>query len=350
MEEKNNIDNTVEKPTIKSIVVSGGGPAGFSFYGAVKECHKQGLWKFENLESMYGTSIGSFLCVMLCLNYEWSVLDDFLIKRPWQHVFKINMFTIVDSFQKRGMYNISVIEDTFMPLFKGKDISIDVTLREFYELTHIDLHIYVTEIHKYDLIDFSHTTHPDWRLVDAVYCSCSLPVVFSPMIKDNDCYCDGGFSSNYPIRYCLQHGYTPDEILGIKMTIDRINQAKINDESSLFDYIINLFNKLLEKRLLAADMIENLITHEFKIESPQISIFSVFQIVTSQEERARLIDYGQTGVATQLLSRNIVYTLEHYKPDAQRASGSVFNGNVTGKSIVSGAHQRWASGFKCSPV
>ena len=46
----------------------------------------------------------------------------------------------------------------------------------------------------------------------------------------------------------------------------------------------------------------------------------------------------------------IVYTLEHYKPDAQRASGSVFKGNVTGKSIVSGAHQRWASGFKCSPV
>ena len=46
----------------------------------------------------------------------------------------------------------------------------------------------------------------------------------------------------------------------------------------------------------------------------------------------------------------LLYTLEHYKPDAQRASGSVFKGNVTGKSIVSGAHQRWASGFKCSPV
>ena len=35
-----------------------------------------------------------------------------------------------------------------------------------------------------------------------------------------------------------------------------------------------------------------------------------------------------------------VYTLEHYKPDAQRASGSVFKGNVTRKWIVSGAPQR----------
>lgn len=52
----------------------------------------------------------------------------------------------------------------------------------------------------------------------------------------------------------------------------------------------------------------------------------------------------------QFDNESVFYTIEHYKPDAQRASGSVFKGNVTGKSIVSGAHQRWASGFKCSPV
>jgi hypothetical protein len=84
------------------------------------------------------------------------------------------------------------------------------------------------------------------------------------------------------------------------MTVDRINQAKINEESSLFDYIISLFNKLLEKRLLAADAVENGIAHEIKIESPQISIFNVFQIVTSQEERARLIEYGKECVLSTL--------------------------------------------------
>jgi len=33
-----------------------------------------------------------------------------------------------------------------------------------------------------------------------------------------------------------------------------------------------------------------------------------------------------------------VYTLEHYKPDTRWVSGSVFKGNVTGKSVISGAH------------
>ena len=44
------------------------------------------------------------------------------------------------------------------------------------------------------------------------------------------------------------------------------------------------------------------------------------------------------------------YTLEHYKPDTRRASGSVFKGNVTDKSIESEGHRRCPSGFKCLSV
>ena len=284
------------KKTIKHLVISGGGPAGFSFYGAIKECHCQNLWTLENIETMYGTSIGAILCVILCLDYEWQVLDDFLIKRPWKQVFQMNMYTIIESFQKRGIYDIKVIENAFLPLFAGKDISIDITLQEFYELNHIDLHFFSTEIHKFELIDFSHKTHPHWRLVDAVFCSCSLPVAFSPLLRDDCCYSDGGVISNYPLRQCIEGGADPDEILGIKMTIYLINQAKIHTESSIFDYIIAIFNKIMEKRLLAADLVDNPIAYEFKIESPQISIYSAYSIVSSQEERARLIEFGSEEV------------------------------------------------------
>jgi len=297
MEKQNKKDKT-----IKHLVISGGGPAGFSFYGAIKECHCQNLWTLENIESMYGTSIGAILCVILCLDYEWQVLDDFLIKRPWKQVFPMNMYTIIDSFQKRGIYDIKVIENAFLPLFAGKDISIDITLQEFYELNHIDLHFFSTEIHKFELIDFSHKTYPNWRLVDAVYCSCSLPVAFSPLLRDDRCYCDGGVISNYPLRQCIEGGADPDEILGIKMTIDRVNQSKVHSESSIFDYIIAIFNKIMEKRLSLADLVENPIAYEFKIESPQISIYGAYSIVSSQEERARLIEFGQSHVVAQLLS------------------------------------------------
>jgi NTE family protein len=287
------MENNKNPINIKHIVISGGGTAGFSFYGAIKECHNNSIWKFENLTSMYGTSIGSIICVILCLNYDWSVLDDFLIKRPWQNVFKFNMYTIVDSFHKRGMYDSSIFENAFMPLFNGKDISINITMQEFFELTKIDLHIYASEINKYELIDFSHSTHPNWRIVDAVYCSCCLPIIFSPYILENNCYCDGGLISNYPIHCCIKNGANPEEILGIKMIVDRINQIKIDEESSIFDYVIYLFNKLLQKRIFSADSVGNNIPYEIKIESPELSIYTAYQIIISKEQRANLIDYGK---------------------------------------------------------
>ena len=52
----------------------------------------------------------------------------------------------------------------------------------------------------------------------------------------------------------------------------------------------------------------------------------------------------------QFDDESVFYTLEHYNPDALRASGSMFKGNVTDKSIESEGHRRCPSGFKCLSV
>ena len=109
--------------------------------------------------------------------------------------------------------------------------------------------------------------------------------------------------SNYPLRICMDNGYKPDEILGVKMTIDRVNQEKVRAESSIFDYIICIFNKMMEKRLLAADMVEKDILYEIKIESPQISIFNTYAIVSSPDERSRLIQIGIDIAADKLSNK-----------------------------------------------
>lgn len=276
--------------TIKHIVISGGGTAGLSFYGALRETHKEGLWALENIQSLHGISIGAFLCVVLSLNYHWSEIDDFLIKRPWHKVFKFNIYTIMNSFQKRGIYDIQVIKDTFLPLFSGKDIAIDITMREFYERFPIDLHIYATETNSYHLVDFSHKTHPDWRVIDVVYCSCCLPIVFSPLLSNDSCYCDGALYSNYPLKCCIDHGAKPDEILGIKTLSDHSNQKKLAEDSSLFDYIIYLLNKLVENRDVTS--VEPSISHQINVKSSQVFTYDAYNVISSPEERARLIEYG----------------------------------------------------------
>lgn len=274
---------------IRHIVCSGGGVTGFSFYGILKECYLRGLWKLENIETIYGTSVGSIFAVILSLNYDWKTMDDYLIKRPWQNVFKFNLYSILDSLQQRGIFGIKTIEDTFSPLFLGKDIPIDVTMKEFYDITKIEIHIFTTEIMNFELVDISYKTHPDWRVIDAVYSSCSIPIIFSPFIKGSKCYCDGGLLLNYPIDKCVENGANPTEIIGLCSDTTANNVDVMNENSSLLDYIIVILKKIIAAFL---PKVESAIVNEFTIGSPEISIYDIVTTTSNVDKRVELIQNG----------------------------------------------------------
>jgi predicted acylesterase/phospholipase RssA len=293
---------SIDNPTkIKHIVCSGGGVTGFSFYGVLRESNRAGIWNFQDIETISGTSVGSIIAVIIALNYDWEILDDFLIKRPWHHVFKITMYTIFEALNKRGIFNMKTIEETFLPLFNGKDISVDITMLELYEMTKKDVHIFITEVHSMETIDISYKTHPEWRVVDAVYASSSVPVLFEPFIKADKCYCDGGFLLNYPLRACLDKGIDPDEVLGIRRisctntsAVDSSdNQILISDtiteSSTLLDYLMVIFNKLV-KMIIKPPIIT--IKNEYRVVATPLSILNICNAITNMEERIRLIKIG----------------------------------------------------------
>ena len=58
-------NNDVSEPSIKHIVIAGGGATGLTYYGILKETNNQGLWKNEDIKSIYGTSVGALLAVIL---------------------------------------------------------------------------------------------------------------------------------------------------------------------------------------------------------------------------------------------------------------------------------------------
>lgn len=277
------------KPTIRHIVCSGGGVTGFSFYGMLKACHARNIWKFDDIETIYGTSVGSIFSVILALKYDWKTIDDYLIKRPWQNVFKFDLYSIMDSLQKMGIFGIKTIEDIFSPLFLGKDIPINVTMIEFYNITNIEIHIFTTNVTKFELVDISYKTHPDWRLIDAVYSSCSIPIIFSPLIKDSNYYCDGGLLLNYPIDKCIENGAIPEEVIGLCSDLNTVTEDALNEKSSLLDYVIVILKKVMTAFLPSK---QTEIQNEFKIKSHDISIYDIINTSSSSDERIRLIQNG----------------------------------------------------------
>ena len=282
----------VNKHIIKHIVLSGGGVTGLSFYGALRQAAVDGFWKLENIQSIYGTSAGSMIGVMIALNYDWSIIDEYIIKRPWEPVFNFNMYAIFDAYQNRGMLNIDVVKNIFLPLFNGKDISIDITMREFYEWNHIEFHLFTTDINAFELVDISYKTHPEWKLIDAIYCSCAIPLIFPPLIIGDRCYIDGGLLLNYPLSRCIADGCLPEEILGIRKgnSLADSSTTIVTSSSTLVDYLMVIIKKVTEKLSLNNAYID--IPHQLFIRAEHVTPYNIYTMAKSAEEREQYIQFG----------------------------------------------------------
>ena len=53
--------------TIKHIVISGGGPTGLKSLGALQYLEKNDFWKIENVESIYATSAGAMIGLLIVM-------------------------------------------------------------------------------------------------------------------------------------------------------------------------------------------------------------------------------------------------------------------------------------------
>ena len=204
---------------IEHLAISGGSIKGFTFYGILKELHKRQYWKLENIKSIHCVSIGSFVSVCCMLGYSWDILDDYLIKRPWEKVFSFQFGFMFQIIEKRGMFDIKEIKQMLYPLLRGANLAEDITLREFYEINGVDLFIYATELSQMKMCVFNHKTHPDWKLVDVIYCSCCLPIVFSP------------FRVQSLVPPHTTHPVAPSPLMDIEMNMNTANATHTHTDT-----------------------------------------------------------------------------------------------------------------------
>lgn len=280
---------------IEHLVLCGGGSFGYIEYGILSESSKWGFWKHENIKTLYATSAGAIFGSLILLGVSWEACDAYIYKRPWQTVYAVNPYTILNAIGSCGILNETAIIDTFTPMLKAKGLSPNVTLQELYEFNKIDMHFYTTDLTTFESVDLSHTTHPHWKLTEAVYASCSLPFLFAPFKKEGAMYFDGSTLCNFPLNHCIAAGYDKSTIFAInKFSPNVTNEVTEEmedkqDEFTLFDYM----NKILFSALNKLVKEENIdIPYKMEVKSNFISIMDIYLATSDQEERKKVIDYG----------------------------------------------------------
>lgn len=285
--------------TIKHLVISGGGPIMIQILSALQELIYNKYLDINNIESIYGTSAGAIMGVIIALKFDWETINDYIIKRPWQDVFPIKVQNIFDAYTKKGIFDIKTVEKCFKPLLNAKDIPLDINLKDFYELTKIELHMFTFEINEYKIIDISYKTHPDLPLLTAVQMSCALPVLVTPVCIDNKCFMDGGVGCNYPLNYCIESGKSPSEILGFKNKYSDNNNI-VNENSTLMDYILNFLFKAVLKLDTYNEQPE--IENQIICDSSYITLDTLRNALSSIEVRRELFEKGRSAAVKFLES------------------------------------------------
>ena len=284
--------------TIKHLVIGGGGPFGLSALGALKYLHEKEFWNIINIKSIYATSIGALVAVYISLKYDYDYIVEYLVKRPWEKIFEeIGVQNILELYNHKGLVNAhSMLLKKYSILFEAKDLSPNITMKEFYEYCGIEFNFITCDANNFTRIILSHKTHPDLELMTALCMTSAFPVIFTPVVIDNKCYIDGGIFSNYAVNICLHEtGCEKEEILGIKKyQSSNINDNPITSESNIIDFldkiVLNIFNRINDELVLEK------IPYEVVC---NMGIFTTYdswaQVPFSSEHRNNLIEYGKNS-------------------------------------------------------
>ena len=313
---------------IKHLVLCGGGPIGLLQYGALKNLSNNNIINRSTLESIYATSIGSVIAFIYMLNFDWAWIDDFFIKRPWEKLVNLSYVAYLNIFYDKGIVNKNIIINALKSLFLAKEINLTITLLEFYELTKIEFNIYTCNLTTFKKEKLNHNNTPNLELIDALYMSSSVPVMFVPLYINNCYYLDGGIFINCPINECIfDKKCDADEIICFtndkREPLDLSNNfyeennynygstnCQLTQEANFFEYLIyiikTLFNKLsiIENENIVA--IKNSVNTSLTEQTIDLKYWTY--VVKTASEREYLIKLGELQgekLTTMLLSSTI---------------------------------------------
>lgn len=282
---------------IKHIVLSGGGHNILVMFGAIAYLKKMGYIDFKKVKTIDGTSAGALLAFTFMLGIEDdTIIQEYLIDRPWDKVFNVTPDVVFKTFQSRGLFDVNVIRLIMEPLMKSCGVDVNITMKELYEMTGIEFTVYATELNKLELVEMTHLNFPDEQVIDVVYKSCAIPPLFQPVVQDDKCYLDGGVFANYPLHCFLERHQNSnidlDALFGVKLIYEQAEKDNITHESNITDYVFCIIKKLIQHVVIHREHFLT-IPNELLIYSKGLAFHTLKESILSSEERKHLINEGK---------------------------------------------------------
>jgi hypothetical protein len=257
-----------------TLCLSGGGIKGFSFIGALKYLEDINYIDISKITKYIGTSVGSILSLFLSLGYSCKEIEIFILEFDFNKLQgEINVDNLFINFGIDDGTKLNLLLQEFIDYkYNVKDL----TFQEHYKLTNKKLIIIGTNYTKGEEAIFSYETKPKMSVITAIRISSAIPVMFTPVLFENEYYIDGGCINNFALKYC-----NISSTLGIYIKWSSCNDIK-NFLSLLMGTLCIMCDAISTKDLKTYDIIE--------IEN-YAQEFSRFDL--SSEDKQIIVDLGK---------------------------------------------------------
>jgi predicted acylesterase/phospholipase RssA len=282
---------------IKNIVVSGGGFRAVVFLGCFKYLEEIGA--LDHVHTLVGSSAGSVMCFMMALGYTYAEAHDALtsivVNAPLAEDIIPDPFVVLETYGLSSGENMLAM---FQKLLKAKHAKLDdITFMEMAKVTGKNLVVCVTNLTRQETQYCSLDTTPNLSVLTALRMSCSVPLLLSPVIHDDEMYVDGCLYNMLPADYLKKESFREHNTLGLLL---QPGQKKITNLGTYVQAMLGSMWRQLYMQRIAQAPIPNICTIDMPTDDDSTDILSM-SIAT--ERFARYVELGYESMRQFIVLR-----------------------------------------------
>jgi len=273
-----------------TLCLSSGGVYGIAYIGAIDYLIGEKIIELSKIKKYVGTSVGALISYLLIIGYSIKDVNDIIINLNFNKLqTDIDINKILENF---GINNGSKFSYMIKFFLKKKLNLDDITFNELYKKTNINFIIIGTNFNKGEEVVFNYINTPDMSILLALRISVSIPIIFTPVLYNNEYYVDGGLSNAFPINHC-------NEETTISINIICNKEFKINSIIDVFLDSINILTKTIACK------------HKYYREDNVINIYNdgsvcnFFNLDFTLEDKHKLLDLGREYTIKHINNTNL---------------------------------------------
>lgn len=243
-----------------TLIFGGGGIYGVAFLGALSELCAQNVLNLKNIRNYMGVSIGSIICVALAVGYTVPELMNFFSNKSINRMYTDGVSSVfkrlINLYYYNGFSQGIYLKNLYAELLGGAKVKSDCTLGELKEkLGEVNVYLVASNLEsgceKIFSTDVKHNTL-DVKVVDAMFMSSCVPIVFSPKVFSGgnsgkvlfDNIVDGGITNAFPTNLLNEMDADVNKTFALAISENIKEKCSIN---SPFDYLFALATRLLQR-------------------------------------------------------------------------------------------------------